>query len=69
MNKTILDIKIHYEQLSKAEKKIADYLMEEFEKNGYDVRGMIQDEIRKIEAREAREKALAKRNGKPLPRP
>lgn len=27
MNKTILDIKIHYEQLSKAEKKIADYLM------------------------------------------
>ena len=46
--------------------KIADYLMEEFEKNGYDVRGMIQEEIRKIEAREAREKALAKRNGKPF---
>lgn len=31
--------------------KIADYLMEQFEANGHDVRGMIQDEIRKIEAR------------------
>ena len=28
MNKTILNIKIHYEQLTKSEKKIADFLME-----------------------------------------
>ena len=28
MNKTILNIKIHYDSFSKAEKKIADFLME-----------------------------------------
>lgn len=44
--------------------KIADYLMESFEANGYDVRGMIQKEIDKIKAREARLKAEAKRLGK-----